>query len=383
MIAMELSKEDMHYLLGREPYFPDEVVRQYVHGSVVMVTGAGGSIGSELCLQLIALKPKTIVLFEAHEFALYKIDRELRETQPDVKIVPVLGTILDYDRLNLVLTTFRVDYVFHAAAYKHVPLVERNPIAAIENNTIGTDRLAQACCEAKVKKFLLVSTDKAVNPTNIMGASKRMAEFATLTKNDCPSTEMCIVRFGNVFWSSGSVLPLFYKQLTLHKMVTITDPRVTRYFMSISEAVGLIMEAMFLGQGKVYVLDMGKPILVEDMAKNLAKVLKIDDYEIKYIGLRDGEKLYEELALGGNLSPTSNPRILTADESIPDKWEVNGWLTTLSRSCKKGDIGALRALFQQVVPGYSPVCGIVDDAWVQEQVIGGLKHLGDCFENDV
>lgn len=340
-----------------------------------MVTGAGGSIGQEVSMQLAALNPKVLVLFELNEYALYQIERRVRASGFSGKLIAILGSVTDSYLVGKVLKWYKVELVIHAAAYKHVPLVELNPLASMGNNFIGTDKLAQCAVEAGVKKFLCISTDKAVNPTNIMGASKRLAEYSCLSKNG-GSTVFTVVRFGNVMWSTGSVLPLFYSQLKTTKVMTITHPEVSRYFMSVKEATQLVLQSVGMGPG-VFVFDMGEPVLIETVARNLADLMQVKDYSISYIGLRPGEKLYEELTLGENLVSTSHPRIMEAREAVGDVQET---VTLVSRLVEDRDIGGLRILLQKVVPGYIPMCGIVDPLWLEENVYHGLNQLDDCYK---
>lgn len=373
-----MMEDNIDLLLGRTSKQPLLDVSKYLRNSVVLVTGAGGSIGSELCLQLIALHPKTILLVDKDEFSLYTIDRRLRESHNAVNIVPILASVLHKDRMESLIKTFQPEYVFHVAAYKHVPLVERNPCSGIRNNTLGTSVLAKLCSDSSVKKFVFVSTDKAVNPTNIMGASKRLAEYATL----CYDERFSVVRFGNVLWSSGSVLPLFYKQLLENKVVTITHKDVTRYFMSITEAVMLVMQSTFI-EGRIKVLNMGEQVRIEELANRLAHCLNIENYNIKYIGLRSGEKLYEELTLGEHLQDTIHPDIQIAEEPQLSETTIQNYLTKLSTMCDSNDIPSIRILLQEIVPGYLAACGIVDELWIEEQFLS-LKQsqkLGDCYEH--
>lgn len=345
-------------------------------GGAVMVTGAGGSIGSEVSLQLTALGVATIILFERSEYALYTVEQQVRLSGFKGKIVPVLGDVIDGDLVCRIMTLFKVDTVIHAAAYKHVPLVEQNPLGGVKNNFLGTDKLAQCAIKCGVYQFLCISTDKAVNPTNVMGASKRLAEWACLSKQG-KGTKFTVVRFGNVMGSTGSVLPLFYRQLKTTKEVTVTHPEVTRYFMSVHEAVQLVLQALILGEG-VYVLDMGKPVLIVQVAVSLAEAMNVEDYTVSYIGLRPGEKLYEELTLGDELQPTRHPRISEAGER--DVRPVAGYVTTVQELLDARDVGGLRMFLQQTVPGYMPMCGIMDTLWLEENVWQVGAGMDDCFK---
>ena len=337
-------------LLGRDSVQPDKfLLETNIKDKSVMVTGAGGSIGSELCRQIFNNKPKQLILFEQSEYALYKIHQELtlnlNNVDFKINIIPLLGDVKNEKHLIDVMNNNQVDAVYHAAAYKHVPLVEENIIAAVENNIFGTHATAQAAIEAKVKTFVLISTDKAVRPTNVMGATKRMAELTLqgLAKLGY-STNFCMVRFGNVLGSSGSVIPLFKEQIKSGGPITVTHPDITRYFMTIPEASQLVIQAAAMHQagGRVYVLDMGQPVNITNLAKNLihlsGRTLKDDanengDIEIIYTGLRPGEKLYEELLIGDNVRDTSHKQIKAADELSLEWQEVVSILHELKQSC--------------------------------------------------
>lgn len=369
-------------LLGRPT--PTKVFNpnQMFGGKIVLVTGAGGSIGSEVCVQLIASGVAKLLMVDHSEYNLYMIDSRLREAPHLSSVVPLLGSAADPQFLSKVFRTFKVDAVVHAAAYKHVPMVERNPLIGMRNNFLGTDILAQCASDSHVPDFLLVSTDKAVNPTNVMGASKRLAEWACLSRNtttDC-RTKFRVVRFGNVMGSSGSVIPLFKTQLETSKAVTITHPDVTRYFMSVQEAVTLVLQSFGMGDG-IYVFDMGEPVNICQMAARLSKELGIEDYEIKFVGLRPGEKLYEELTLGDGLASTSHPSIKKAHEPILEMPELKDIVRRVMEVFSNGNVGALRSLLQDIVPGYDPMCGIVDDVWLEENVYSAIDRIDDCFKN--
>jgi FlaA1/EpsC-like NDP-sugar epimerase len=338
----------------------------------VLVTGAGGSIGSELCRQLLAQEPRKLVLYEVSEPALYQIDRELRDLLPAVQteIVPVLGSVVDARMTRLVLAQHHVDTVFHAAAYKHVPLVEQNPVAGIANNVFGTRTLVDACAEERVERFILVSTDKAVRPTNVMGASKRLAELIVQDRaKRSRGTRFSIVRFGNVLGSSGSVLPLFRDQISRGGPVTLTHEDVTRYFMTLSEAAMLVLTAgSFHDKGAVdavphsgadvFVLDMGKPVRIRQLAEQMIQSAGFTirdernpegDIEIVVVGLRPGEKLHEELLIGQGLLTTPNPKILRADEESLAEIEVAHALRELGGFLATGDAEAARKLAMELV----------------------------------
>lgn len=322
----DIQEVDIIDLLGRDPVPPiAHLLVKNIQDKVVMVTGAGGSIGSELCRQIIKNQPKLLVLYELTEFALYDIDKELRRTAT-CEIVPILGTVQDQQKLERIIEQYHIQTVYHAAAYKHVPLVECNPIAGLKNNAIGTANSLNAAVKKGVETFVLISTDKAVRPTNVMGASKRMAElYCQAVAETKPNTQVSIVRFGNVLGSSGSVVPLFKQQIAVGGPITVTHPDVTRYFMTIPEASQLVIQAGALGSGgDVFLLDMGEPVRIQDLARQMIKLsgLKVretgsleGDIEIAYSGLRPGEKLYEELLIDQeNTEYTQHTRILRSFE---------------------------------------------------------------------
>lgn len=324
----DIQEIDIIDLLGRDPVPPiPELLSKNIHNKVVMVTGAGGSIGSELCRQIIKNKPKLLVLFELTEFALYSIEKELSQTT-SCPIIPILGTVLDQSKLEHTIEQYQVQTVYHAAAYKHVPLVECNPVVGLKNNAVGTAFSVNAATLKGVETFVLISTDKAVRPTNVMGASKRMAELYCQAMAEVQNkTQISIVRFGNVLGSSGSVVPLFKQQIAKGGPITVTHPEVTRYFMTIPEASQLVIQAGALGKGgDVFLLDMGESIRIQDLARQMIKLsgLKIKeqgshegDIEIQYSGLRAGEKLYEELLIDQeNTQTTKHSRILTSYEKL-------------------------------------------------------------------
>lgn len=366
----EFKKIRIEDLLGRhlvDPY--PELMQTNIKNSAVMVTGAGGSIGSELCRQIINQQPKLLVLYEFCEYALYRINQELSDTlneiNSDLKVIPILSSVLNQEQLEKTMTDFNIETVYHAAAYKHVPLVESNIINGVTNNVFGTLKTARAAMHSKVKTFVLISTDKAVRPTNIMGASKRLAELvlqglAPLSK----STTFCMVRFGNVLGSSGSVIPLFKKQIKNGGPITITHQNVTRYFMSIREASQLVIQAGAMGcGGDVFVLDMGKPVLIYELARNMIQLmgLKIKDdmepngdIEIKECGLRPGEKLYEELLIGDNEKVTPHPRIRTAQELSLSWDKLASLLDEVEFACKKNDAKTVKKLLQAAPLAYKP-----------------------------
>lgn len=322
----DIQEVDIIDLLGRDPVPPiSHLLAKNIQNKIVMVTGAGGSIGSELCRQIIKNNPKMLVLYELTEFALYDIEKELRQTA-SCEIIPILGTVQDQQKLERIIEQYHIQTVYHAAAYKHVPLVECNPIAGLKNNSIGTANSLNAAIKNGVETFVLISTDKAVRPTNVMGASKRMAElYCQAVADTQPSTQISIVRFGNVLGSSGSVVPLFKQQIARGGPITVTHPDVTRYFMTIPEASQLVIQAGALGTGgDVFLLDMGEPVRIQDLARQMIKLSGLTvreagsldgDIEIAYSGLRPGEKLYEELLIDQeNTEYTEHTRILRSFE---------------------------------------------------------------------
>lgn len=350
----ELQDVKIEDLLGRDPVTPKlKLMHANIQGKVVMVTGAGGSIGSELCRQIIMYEPKCLILFEISEYALYSIEQEisafiLREGL-DVELKPVMGTVQRKSRIEMVMKSFAVQTVYHAAAYKHVPLVEYNIIEGVRNNVLGTWYAAEAAIAAKVENFVLISTDKAVRPTNVMGASKRLAEMVLQALSlRQQTTRFCMVRFGNVLGSSGSVVPLFREQIRLGGPVTITHKEIIRYFMTIPEAAQLVIQAGAMGQGgDVFVLDMGEPVRIADLAKRMIHLMGLEvkdeahphgDIELKYTGLRPGEKLYEELLIGENVRETQHPRIMAADELFLNWEPMHALLMDLDNFCEQSQV---------------------------------------------
>ena len=374
----DLRPIEVEDLLGRDPVAPElELLTGHVQGKVVMITGAGGSIGSELTRQLLELGPKALILFELSEVALYEIEMEIeeikwrRQTQPDVaplahtKIIPVLGSVLDRKLVARTISTYGVEVIYHAAAYKHVPLVEVNPFTGLQNNTFGTLTLAEVAKEAGVERFVLVSSDKAVRPTNVMGASKRLAELI-LQALAAPrgATVFTMVRFGNVLDSSGSVVKRFRNQIQAGGPVTVTHPEIIRYFMSIPEAAQLVIQAAAMASGgEVFVLDMGTPVKIDDLARTMVRLsgLEIRDDEnpegdiaIEYIGLRRGEKLYEELLIGENTTGTSHPRIFKNSEPVLAYAELVAALERLDDAIQRQDEADLHEMLRATVEGYKP-----------------------------
>ncbi|MDC0980765.1 nucleoside-diphosphate sugar epimerase/dehydratase [Candidatus Pseudothioglobus singularis] len=359
-------------LLGRDSVAPSsELLGLNIANKVVMVTGAGGSIGAELCRQILALKPQVLVLFDQSEFALYRIHKELINVGiPNVKILPMLGSVTNRKRLSHILGRFDVNTIYHAAAFKHVPMVESNNTEGVSNNVFGTLNCAQFAIDHGVDTFVLISTDKAVRPTNTMGATKRVAELILQSLAVINSTRFSMVRFGNVLDSSGSVVPLFREQIKGGGPVTVTDPEILRYFMSIPEAVELVIQAGAMAKGgDVFVLDMGKPVRILDLAKKMIhlsglrlkdKLNPNGDIEIKFTGLRPGEKLYEELLISGNVSKTDNPMIMRAEEEMLAWDDLKLILDELELAVDSGDQGKLRQLLIRAVPGFKPQSDITD-----------------------
>jgi len=364
----DLLQVSIKDLLGRKSVEPnDSLLGKNITNKTVVVTGAGGSIGSELCRQIIFLKPKLLILFEMNELALYAIDKELSKIaiHYSFEIYPILGSVNNTNLLKNLLSQFDVDTVYHAAAYKHVPMIEFNSTEGVDNNIFGTHNCALASIDAGVKNFVLISTDKAVRPTNIMGTTKRVAELIlqafAVSQN---KTTFCMVRFGNVLGSSGSVIPLFKKQIIEGGPVTVTDKNIIRYFMTVTEAVELTIQAGAMGTGgDVFVLDMGKPVKIKELAEKLIRLsgLKVKDenhpegdVEIKYSGLRPGEKLYEELLIGDNVSETENPLIMRAKEDMYSLDKLKKLLDELRISNDNFDYENTRNILKKIVPGFTP-----------------------------
>ena len=379
-----LRKISVFDLLGRDPVAPkQELMHADIKDKVVMVTGAGGSIGSELCRQIIQNAPTKLILFELSEFSLYSIDKELREYQEangtDNPVLPLLGSVQHRNRLFNVMKNFKVDTIYHAAAYKHVPMVEYNTIEGVRNNIYGTLACAMAAVDAEVSTFVLISTDKAVRPTNTMGATKRMSELvlqALAAEND-HKTRFCMVRFGNVLGSSGSVVPVFEKQIAQGGPVTLTHQDITRYFMTIPEAAQLVIQAGAMGKGgDVFVLDMGESVKIIDLARQMIRLsgFEVKDadnpngqIEIKITGLRPGEKLYEELLIGDAVEKTTHPRIMTANEVMLSWPELSDILTRMDEACREGDQLTVRQLMLDAPTGFAPKDEICDLVWVAKQ----------------
>lgn len=379
-------------LLGRDPVDPvPELFSKNISDKIVMVTGAGGSIGSELCRQIIRNRPKLLLLYEISEYALYAIEQDLKdimhkESINGVRVFPLLGSVQNTQRLTDIMRAFQVETLYHAAAYKHVPMVEYNVIEGVQNNIFGTYNTAKAAIDAGVKSFVLISTDKAVRPTNVMGSTKRIAELCLQAlaseKGKSHNTLFSMVRFGNVLGSSGSVIPLFKKQIEQGGPITVTDERIIRYFMTIPEAAQLVIQAGAMAKGgDVFILDMGEPVKIVDLAKNLIKLSgrSIKDnqnpngeIEIRFTGLRPGEKLYEELLIGDdNVEPTYHERIMTAREVCLPLNELNDLISQLEEACVNNDCEQIRHLLLNAPTGYHPVSELADFVWSRQQ---NLNH---------
>lgn len=380
----DLRDLDIDDLLGREPITPNHILLgKNITDKVVMVTGAGGSIGSELCRQILVVSPATLLLVEQSEFSLYEIHQELHgrlANSPDlaIKLVPLLASVRDEDRMREIISTWKPATIYHAAAYKHVPLVEHNPAEGIRNNVLGTLTAAKVAAEQGVTDFVLISTDKAVRPTNIMGASKRLAEMVLQALTEISSgTKFSMVRFGNVLGSSGSVVPKFRKQIRDGGPITLTHPDITRYFMTIPEAAQLVIQAGAMAKGgDVFVLDMGQPVKILDLAVRIIELsgltLKDEtnpegDIQIDIVGLRPGEKLYEELLIGDNPKSTSHPGIMKAHEDYLSWQVLEEKLGALQIALDVNDVGLLRLMLEQLVSGYQPNGEIVDWVFLEQE----------------
>ncbi|WP_029773237.1 polysaccharide biosynthesis protein [Pseudoalteromonas sp. TB51] len=378
----EIAEVGVEDLLGRDPVEPNaDLMSANIKEKVVMVTGAGGSIGSELCRQIVKEKPAKLVLFEQSEFGLYSIEKELGEyittNSLNIELVPIMGSVQRINRIETVMIAYGVHTVYHAAAYKHVPLVEHNVVEGVRNNVFGTYYAAKAAVNAKVETFVLISTDKAVRPTNVMGATKRMAELAlqglAQEQGVKHNTRFCMVRFGNVLGSSGSVVPLFRRQIKEGGPITLTHPDITRFFMTIPEAAQLVIQAGAMGKGgDVFVLDMGEPVKIKDLATKMVRLSGYEvksetnphgDIEIKCTGLRPGEKLYEELLIGDNVGETSHERIMTANEVMLPLAQFNEFIEALDVACHNFDHETIRQLLLEAPTGFNPTDGICDLVW--------------------
>ena len=379
----QLKDIDIEDLLGRDSIDPNqELLHSCITGKNVLVTGAGGSIGAELCRQIIELAPKSIILYELSEFALYSIEKNLRKIAKkkalDLEVIPLLGSVQHKNRMVRILRKYKVQTVYHAAAYKHVPIVEHNIVEGIRNNIFGTWYAAEAASEAKVERFVLISTDKAVRPTNIMGASKRFAELVLQglsSRGD--NTVFTMVRFGNVLGSSGSVVPLFREQIKAGGPVTVTHKDIIRYFMTIPEAAQLVIQAGAMGKGgDVFVLDMGEQVKIAELAERMIHLLGLSvkdsknpqgDIEINYSGLRPGEKLYEELLIGENVAGTNHPKIMTADEEMLPWLEMHRALILMNELCEEMDCEGIVQLLLKIPIGYNPQHSVCDLLWDEDR----------------
>jgi FlaA1/EpsC-like NDP-sugar epimerase len=374
----DVREIDIEDLLSRDPVAPDaSLLSTCIEGKSVVVSGAGGSIGSELCRQIVRRMPRRLVLLELSEYALYAIDQELRAYVKanglDIDIVPFMGSVNDYEKCCEIFKKFEAETVYHAAAYKHVPLVEQNPVEGIRNNAFGTLSFARAAVAAKVNCFVLVSTDKAVRPTNVMGATKRLAELILQAlSRQHNGTRFCMVRFGNVLGSSGSVVPLFRRQIAQGGPVTLTHPDITRYFMTIPEAAQLVLQASAMGKGgDVFVLDMGQPVKIADLAKKMIHLsgqeVRSEQHpggiEIRFVGLRPGEKLYEELLIGDNVTGTAHPLIMRAQEAEIAWPFLEIMLKQLDDACARADQDAIRIQLRKIVPEFVPSSDIDEHIW--------------------
>ena len=352
-----LKNVDIEDLLGRDPIETNlDEVMDYVSGKVVMVTGGGGSIGSELCRQIVKYKPKQLIIIDIYENNAYEIQMELKRNYPDLNLVVLIASIRNTKRMNLIFEKYYPEIIYHAAAHKHVPLMEDSPNEAIKNNVYGTLKIVRAADRYGVKRFIQISTDKAVNPTNIMGASKRLCEMVIQAYNNRSKTEFVAVRFGNVLGSNGSVIPLFKRQIAEGGPVTVTHPDIIRYFMTIPEAVALVLQAgAYAKGGEIFVLDMGSPVRIDDMARNLIRLSGYTpdrDIQIKYTGLRPGEKLYEELLMDEEgLKETANRRIHIGQ---PIKFDEEAFFEKLEEVCSEAvdESDSIRKLVQELVPTY-------------------------------
>ncbi|WP_223515035.1 polysaccharide biosynthesis protein [Pseudomonas sp. GL-R-26] len=391
----DIQEVDIADLLGRDAVpAQGDLLEHCIKDQSVLVTGAGGSIGSELCRQILVLQPTTLLLFEHSEFNLYSILSELEQRisreSLSVRLLPILGSVRNQDKLLDVMKTWHVDTVYHAAAYKHVPMVEHNIAEGVWNNVVGTLNTAQAALQAGVSNFVLISTDKAVRPTNVMGSTKRLAELTlqALSREVAPvmfgdktnvsrvnKTRFTMVRFGNVLGSSGSVIPLFHKQIMSGGPLTVTHPKITRYFMTIPEAAQLVIQAGSMGQGgDVFVLDMGEPVKIVELAEKMIHLSGLSvrseknqhgDISIQFTGLRPGEKLYEELLIGDNVAATPHPMIMTANEDYLS-WDVlKVRLSELLSAVERDDYTQVRQILRETVSGYTPDGEIVD--WIFQQ----------------
>lgn len=377
----ELQEVRVEDLLGRDPIPPNSrLMDRCIAGKTILVTGAGGTIGSELCRQVLPLAPRCMILLDHSEYALYRIASELEDLGHEpgaLEIVPLLGSVTDTARLGEVFGAYTIDTVYHAAAYKHVPLVEQNPIEGVRNNVFGTLRVAQHAQTHGIQHFVAISTDKAVRPTNVMGASKRLAEIALqILAKESHTTVFSMVRFGNVLDSSGSVVPRFREQIAAGGPVTVTHPKVTRYFMTIPEAVQLVIQAGAMAEGgEVFLLDMGDSVLIRKLAERMIRLSGLTprddehpdgDIAIQFTGLRPGEKLYEELLIEANSLETEHPRIMRAQEGMPSKAEFDQLTRRLARTIEERDVEGLRKILLKGATGYE-AGKIADPIWIRDE----------------
>ena len=387
---------DLEDLLGRDPVPPQQqLLEQCIRDKVVMVTGGGGSIGSELCRQILYCRPAELVLFDVSEYSLYQISKELNAQQGQepnpISIIPLIGSVRDSHRLEAVYREFAVQTVYHAAAYKHVPMVEYNMAEGVTNNVFGTLAAGKAAANAGVETFVLISTDKAVRPTNVMGASKRMAELVLQAfAQKYSTTRFCMVRFGNVLGSSGSVVPLFRQQIIDGGPVTVTHKDIIRYFMTIPEAAQLVLQASSMGRGgDVFVLDMGEPVSIVALARRLVRLMgcEVKDeshpkgtIEIQFTGLRPGEKLYEELLLGDKVLGTGHPKIMRADEDFLAEQVIDQHLSALRSACDSNDCEAIQRILLEAVSGFDAKDGISDAMWCRRLKNGSVTAASNIVE---
>jgi FlaA1/EpsC-like NDP-sugar epimerase len=378
----DIREAGIEDLLGRDPIEPNiALLDACIRDRVVMVTGAGGSIGAELCRQIIQLKPRRLVLFELSEYGLYRIEQALKTLCVNLshppELISILGSVNHRNRIQAVMETFAVQTIYHTAAYKHVPIVERNPIEGVQNNILGTFYTAEAAIAAKVSTFVLISTDKAVRPTNVMGATKRFAELVLQSlAQQSHETCFCIVRFGNVLASSGSVVPLFCEQIAQGGPVTVTHPEMIRYFMTVTEAAQLVIQAGSMAEnGDIFLLNMGEPVNITRLARRMIQLLGYTvcdeqnphgHIEISFTGLRPGEKLYEELLINGSELPTAHPMIMRAREEFLPWHKILNFLERLNKASKDFNYHEIRSVLLEAVQGYQPECGIEDWIWVNK-----------------
>ena len=397
----EVRDIDIEDLLGREIVPPNpKLLGACINGQSVMVTGAGGSIGSELCRQIINMNPAKLILMDSFEYGLYEIERELKEKlisnakDKDIEVVALLGSVCNSGHMQNSIMNFNVDTVYHVAAYKQVPMVEKNIVEGVQNNIFGTLVAAQAAESFKVKNFVLISTDKAVRPTNFMGATKRFSEqvLQALAQKE-QATKFSIVRFGNVLGSSGSVVPLFRRQITSGGPVTVTHPEVTRYFMTVQEAAQLVIQAGSMATGgDVFVLDMNEPIRIVDLAKKMIHLMGYDvkdnnsyrgDIAIEYTGLRPGEKLYEELMIGEYVTGTEHPKIMRAEEENLSWDTLQKLLERLKVACELTDLTEIRSALMEAVDGFEPKEGVADPLWDANKIEGQLTQPPGALDQQV